>query len=47
MTMPMLPWFTESSADRLVDVRDISLAKLVRDDMLALILKGELKMRKC
>ena len=40
--MSMLPWFTESSADRLVDVRDISLAKLVRDDMLALILKGEL-----
>ncbi|MEO8014718.1 GntR family transcriptional regulator [Polaromonas sp.] len=38
----MLPWFTESPADRLVDVRDTSLAKLVRDDMLALILKGEL-----
>ena len=38
----MLPWFTESSADRLVDVRDTSLSKLVRDDMLALILKGEL-----
>ena len=40
--MPMLPWFTESSADRLVDIRDTSLSKLVRDDMLALILKGEL-----
>ena len=38
----MLPWFTESSTDRLVDVRDTSLSKLVRDDMLALILKGEL-----
>jgi len=38
----MLPWFTESSADRLIDVRDTSLSKLVRDDMLALILKGEL-----
>ncbi|MDB5843855.1 MAG: transcriptional regulator, GntR family [Polaromonas sp.] len=38
----MLPWFTESPADRLADVRDTSLAKLVRDDMLALILKGEL-----
>ena len=38
----MLPWFTESSADRLVDIRDTSLSKLVRDDMLALILKGEL-----
>jgi DNA-binding GntR family transcriptional regulator len=38
----MLPWFTESPADRLVDVRDTSLSKLVRDDMLALILKGEL-----
>jgi len=38
----MLPWFTESSADRLSDVRDTSLSKLVRDDMLALILKGVL-----
>lgn len=38
----MLPWFTESSADRLIDVRDTSLSKLVRDDMLARILKGEL-----
>lgn len=38
----MLPWFTESSADRFNDVRDTSLAKLVRDDMLALILKGVL-----
>lgn len=37
-----LPWLTESSADRLSDVRDTSLAKLVRDDMLALILKGVL-----
>ena len=38
----MLPWLTESSADRLIDVRDTSLSKLVRDDMLALILKGDL-----
>ncbi|MDB5884860.1 MAG: transcriptional regulator, GntR family [Polaromonas sp.] len=38
----MFPWFTESSADRLVDVRDTSLSKLVKDNMLALILKGEL-----
>lgn len=38
----MLPWLTESSADRFNDVRDTSLAKLVRDDMLALILKGVL-----
>ena len=36
----MLPWLTESSVDRFNDVRDTSLAKLVRDDMLALILKG-------
>ena len=36
----MLPWQTESSIDRFNDVRDTSLAKLVRDDMLALILKG-------
>ncbi len=38
----MLPWFTESSADRLTDIRETSLSKLVRDDMLALILKGVL-----
>lgn len=38
----MLPWLTESSADRFSDVRDTSLAKLVRDDMLSLILKGVL-----
>lgn len=38
----LLPWLTESSADRFNDVRDTSLAKLVRDDMLALILKGVL-----
>lgn len=38
----MLPWLTEFSADRFNDVRDTSLAKLVRDDMLALILKGVL-----
>lgn len=38
----MLPWLTESSADRFNHVRDTSLAKLVRDDMLALILKGVL-----
>ena len=36
----MLPWLIESSADRFSDVRDTSLSKLVRDDMLALILKG-------
>ena len=36
----MLPWLIESSADRFNDVRDTSLAKLVRDDVLALILKG-------
>jgi DNA-binding GntR family transcriptional regulator len=38
----MLPWLTEPSADRFNDVRDTSLAKLVRDDMLGLILKGVL-----
>ncbi|MEY3873115.1 MAG: hypothetical protein RLZZ296_2110 [Pseudomonadota bacterium] len=38
----MLPWLTESSTDRFNDVRDTSLAKLVRDDMLGLILKGVL-----
>jgi DNA-binding GntR family transcriptional regulator len=38
----LLPWLTESSAERFNDLRDTSLAKLVRDDMLALILKGVL-----
>jgi DNA-binding GntR family transcriptional regulator len=38
----MLPWLTESSADRFSDVRDTSLAKLVKGDMLSLILKGVL-----
>ena len=42
MTAHTLPWFTETSSDRFNDVRDTSLAKLVRDDMLALILKGVL-----
>ncbi len=38
----MLPWLTESSADRFTDVRNTSLAKLVKGDMLSLILKGVL-----
>ena len=40
--MTTLPWLIESSSDRFNDVRDTSLAKLVRDDMLGLILKGVL-----
>lgn len=39
---PTLPWLTESPAGHLNTVRDISLSKLVRDDMLAMILKGVL-----
>ena len=42
MPMSTLPWLTESPNDRITDVRDTSLAKLVRDDTLALILKGVL-----
>ncbi|MEY4345109.1 MAG: hypothetical protein RL032_941 [Pseudomonadota bacterium] len=39
----MLPWTTPTSAtDRLTDIRETSLAKLVRDDMLASILNGNL-----
>jgi DNA-binding GntR family transcriptional regulator len=41
MTSP-LPWLTEFPAAHFDTVRDISLSKLVRDDMLALILKGVL-----
>ena len=37
-----LPWLTESPKALLGDVRDTSLAKLVRDDTLALILQGVL-----
>ena len=38
--LPMLPWFTESTADRLVDVRDTSRSKLVRDNLLALVVQA-------
>lgn len=38
----MLPWRTDPPSELLAGVRDTSLAKLVRDDMLALILSGEL-----
>ena len=38
----LLPWLNESPADRFEMVRDTPLSKLVRDDMLALILKGVL-----
>jgi len=38
----MLPWQTEDSSQLLAGVRDMSLAKLVRDNMLGLILSGEL-----
>ena len=38
----MLPWQTEDSSQLLAGVRDTSLAKLVRDNMLGLILSGEL-----
>jgi DNA-binding GntR family transcriptional regulator len=39
---PTLPWLTESPAGHFDTVRDIPLSKLVRDDMLAMILKGVL-----
>jgi DNA-binding GntR family transcriptional regulator len=38
----MLPWRTEDPSELLAGVRDTSLSRLVRDDMLALILSGEL-----
>lgn len=38
----MLPWLSGSSAARFNDVRDTSLSKLVRDDLLTLILTGVL-----
>ncbi|MEJ8856537.1 GntR family transcriptional regulator [Variovorax robiniae] len=39
----MMPWLSAPAADHLSTVRDIPLAKLVRDDMLAMILRGELQ----
>ncbi|MCW5220565.1 GntR family transcriptional regulator [Verminephrobacter aporrectodeae] len=39
----MLPWLAEPASDHLSTVRDTPLAKLVRDDMLAMILRGELQ----
>ena len=38
----MLPWITDASPDLLADVRDTSLAKLVRDEVLNAILRGDL-----
>jgi DNA-binding GntR family transcriptional regulator len=37
-----LPWFSESPFDQLSAVRDVPLAKLVRDHLQAMILRGEL-----
>ncbi|MEJ8850388.1 GntR family transcriptional regulator [Variovorax rhizosphaerae] len=39
----MMPWLSATTPDHLSTVRDIPLAKLVRDDMLAMILRGELQ----
>jgi DNA-binding GntR family transcriptional regulator len=37
----MLPWLVKNSPELISDVRETSLGKLVRDEMLALILRGE------
>jgi DNA-binding GntR family transcriptional regulator len=39
----MLPWITADTSDRIKSMRDTSLAKLVREDLLEHILKGVLK----
>jgi DNA-binding GntR family transcriptional regulator len=39
----MLPWITADTSDRIKTMRDISLAKLVREDLLEHILKGFIK----
>lgn len=39
----MLPWLTDKPSDLLAEVRDTSLAKLVRDDVLAAILRGDMQ----
>ena len=38
----MLPWPTDSAPSRLADVRDTSLARIVRDEILGRIMRGEL-----
>jgi DNA-binding GntR family transcriptional regulator len=40
---PMLPWLATDASDRLKTMRDTSLAKLVREDLLEHILKGDLQ----
>lgn len=39
----MLPWLADPIPDQLSAVRDIPLARLVREDMLAMILRGDLQ----
>lgn len=39
----MLPWITADTSDRIKTMRDTSLAKLVREDLLEHILKGRIK----
>lgn len=39
----MLPWITHHSSDRIKTMRDTSLAKLVREDLLEHILQGQLQ----
>ena len=39
----MFPWLSTVSPDRIQELRETSLSKLVRDDVLACILRGELK----
>ena len=41
----MFPWPTEDASELIAGVRDTSLAKLVRDDMLAQILSGDARRR--
>jgi len=38
----VLPWINPSPSERLADIRDTSLARLVRDDVLRAIVRGEL-----
>lgn len=39
----MLPWMPDSAADRLETLRDVPLATVARDDVLGMILRGELQ----
>ena len=41
--MELLPWLDSPTAGRVNEIRSVSLSKLVRDDLLAMIVGGQLQ----